>query len=471
MSWIGRLSVLVTLGIICGAPASWSQDGRDDALKRTVERRFDVLPLHDGVVLRPKVPIAGVRSIELASGLIAVDGQPATGAELRRRLGADADALLQLSYLSDAARQALFADAANQPSASTSGGSPATPVVPPAPAPDIAPPPPLPDGPTPSPQPRRSRNDRRRSGDRVRVGGSVTIDEGEVVDGDVVAVGGPVTVSGEVRGDVVAVGGGVTLGPHAVIGGDVTAVGGPLHRDPGAQVSGQARAVSLGEIDLSRWTWRRNPVGLWWTSVLGSAFAFVGTLVRVAVLCLFAALVMLFARDYVERAALVATAEPIKAGAVGVAVQVLFVPLLIVTIVVLVMTIVGIPLLLALPLVMLGLAIAWLVGFAGVANRLGSVVLQRIGRTGMSPTIVTIVGVLVVMAPVVLSRLLGLGGGLLYPFAVVLLVLGAVIEYIAWTVGLGAIALVRFRKARDGRTGETGPAVGPAISAPSSSAF
>jgi hypothetical protein len=198
--------------------------------------------------------------------------------------------------------------------------------------------------------------------------------------------------------------------------------------------------------------------------VLGSAFAFVGTLVRVAVLCLFASLVVLFGRDYVDRAALVATNEPFKAGAVGLAAQILFVPLLVVTIVVLVMTIVGIPLLLALPLVMLGLAVAWLVGFSGVANRLGSLALHRFGRDDLNPTMVTIVGVLVVMAPVVLSRLVGLGGGVLYPLAVVLLVVGAVTEYVAWTVGLGAIALVRFRKARNSRTGEAGPTVGPAIS-------
>ena len=91
MSVIGRLSVLVTLAIVCGAPVSWSQDGRDE-LKRTVERRFDVLPLREGVALRPKAPIAGIRSIEISGGMIGIDGQPATGAELRSKLGADADA-------------------------------------------------------------------------------------------------------------------------------------------------------------------------------------------------------------------------------------------------------------------------------------------------------------------------------------------------------------------------------------------
>ena len=469
MNWIGRMSVLVTLAIVCGAPPSWSQE-RDESLKRTVERRFEVLPLHDGVVLRPKVPIAGVRSVEIAGGMIAIDGQPATGAELRSKLGPDADALLQLSYMPDVARQSLFAMTPSTGVAPSIPASPAQPVPPgPAPEPRIVPPTPLPaDGPDIRIRGRRSRGDRR-NGDRIRIGGDVTVEEGDVVDGDVVAVGGPVVVSGEVRGDVVAVGGGVTLGPRAVVDGDVTAVGGPLHRDPGAQVRGPVHEVGLGGIDFSRWTWRRNPVGQWWSSMLGSAFAFVGTLVRVAVLCLFVALVVLFGRDYMDRAASIASTEPLKAGAIGFAAQVLFIPLLFITVVVLAITIIGIPLIvLVLPFALIGLVVAGFVGFSGVANRLGALILDRLGRHDTDPYTVTIIGVLVVMAPVVLSRVAGLGGGLMFPFAMILGIVGAVVEYVAWTVGFGAIALTRFRQRRDGRTGESGPTTGTPISSPSS---
>lgn len=142
MTWIGRMSVLVTLGIICGAPASWSQDGRNDSLRRSVERRFDVLPLRDGVALHPKTAMAGVRSVEITGGTIAIDGQPATGAELRSKLGADADAVLQLSYLSDAARRELFAGPA---APASSPAAPAPPAAPDAPAQIV--PPPLPPSP------------------------------------------------------------------------------------------------------------------------------------------------------------------------------------------------------------------------------------------------------------------------------------------------------------------------------------
>jgi len=434
--------------MLCGVSAAWAQEARDAALKRDVERRFEVLPLRDGVALRPKAP-SSVRSIEVAAGTIAVDGQPVTGAELRTRLGADAEMVLQLSYLSDSARRALFSVAP------TPADSPSPPAAPPSPS--IAPPLPV-EPPPPPPRPRRSRMDRR-NGDRVRIGGDVNVDAGEVIDGDVVAVGGPVKVDGEVQGDVVAVGGSVTLGPTAVVEGDVTVVGGPLHRDPGAQVRGKAQEVSLGGIDFGQWTWRRNPVGQWWRSALGSAFAFVGTLVRVAVLCLFAALVVLFGRDYMERAGSMAASSSLKAGAVGLLAQVLFLPLLVITCVVLVMTIVGIPLLLLLPFVILGIAVLALVGFTGVAYRVGTIAAHRLGLSEQNPYALTVIGVLIVMLPVILSRLASLGGGVLFPLAVTLGIAGFIVEYLAWTIGFGAIALTRFRGRNDSRTSEPSPAV------------
>src|SRR5206468_471536 len=84
---------------------------RADELRQQIERRFEVLPLRSGLALRPKSPISGargVRSIELTDGTIAIDGVPATGAELRNKLGRDADMVIRLSYLELDARQNLF---------------------------------------------------------------------------------------------------------------------------------------------------------------------------------------------------------------------------------------------------------------------------------------------------------------------------------------------------------------------------
>ncbi len=451
MMRMGRLSACVALAIMCGAHTASAQDGRDETLRRTVERTFDVLPLRDGIALHPKRPMNGVRSVEITGGTIAIDGQPATGAELRQKLGADADQVLQLSYLDDAARRTLFAPGAPTP--------PAAPDPPPAPDASVA----AAGSATPDaqPAPRRPRRPTfdRRHGDRVRIGGDVTVDHDEVIEGDVVAVGGTVHVNGQVQGDVVSVGGNVTLGPDSVIEKNVTVVGGRLIREDGAEVRGKAQEVSVPGLEFGNWTWRRNPVGNWWRTMLGSAFAFVATLARVAVLCLMAMLVVLFGRDYMERAGQVAVTSSLKAGAVGFLAQILFLPLLVITIVVLVMTIVGIPLLLLLPFVLLGLAVIGLVGFSSVAYRMGGLAVGRFGGPTHNPYAVTAVGVLLLMLPVLLSRVASLGGGALFPLAMVLGIAGVLVEYVAWTVGFGAMALTRFPRKGAGPSSQPTPAV------------
>ena len=107
MMRIGRMSVLMALAMMCGASAALAQDGvttRSSATSSAGSRCCRCATAWR--CGRRRSP--SVRSIEITSGTIAIDGQPATGAELRTRLGADADAILQLSYLSDSARRALF---------------------------------------------------------------------------------------------------------------------------------------------------------------------------------------------------------------------------------------------------------------------------------------------------------------------------------------------------------------------------
>lgn len=428
----GGIGLLVVCALLGGVTAGWGQDRPDTRLRSDVERRFEVLPLREGIALRPRGANPGVRLIEMAGDAIALDGVPATGAEVRARLGGDADVILRLSYLSETDRRALFALSPAAP-----------PPVVPSPPSVTAPPPPAPPEPPAPPRPERRRDT---SGDRVRIGGSVDVAEGETIEGDVVAVGGSVNVDGEVLGDVVAVAGSVKLGPHADVGRNVVSVGGAIARDPQAQVGGKLSQIGITGLEFGDWSWRRNPVGTWWGAMVGSAFALVGTLARVAVLCLLTALVVLFGRDYMERAGNVAQRQSVKAGLVGFLAQLLFVPLLVITIVVLVLTIVGIPFLLLLPFAILLVAVFGLIGFTAVAHLVGSAATRRLGWSTDNPYLVTVTGVLLLMAPVILSRLIGLGGGgPLFPITLSLGIAGALIEYLAWTVGFGAVALARFR--------------------------
>jgi hypothetical protein len=84
-----------------------------------------------------------------------------------------------------------------------------------------------------------------RSGDIMRLGSDVTIEKGQVVDGDVVAIGGDVKIEGQVRGDVAALGGDLHLGSESRVNGDVACLGGALTEEPGAFVGGQ-RVTAVG---------------------------------------------------------------------------------------------------------------------------------------------------------------------------------------------------------------------------------
>jgi hypothetical protein len=177
-----------------------------------------VLPLRDGLALRPKSPGSVVRAIELSGGTIAVDGVPVTGAELRDRIGPDADLIIRLSYLDAVARDRLFA--APLPPSTTQ-------------APDAG------------PERARPRPQRSRRGDRIRFGGDVTVLADETIDGTVAAFGGSADIQGEVLGEVVALGGDVVLGPESVVSEDVVVVGGTVRRDQAARVRGEIRALAL----------------------------------------------------------------------------------------------------------------------------------------------------------------------------------------------------------------------------------
>jgi len=123
----------------------------------------------------------------------------------------------------------------------------------------------------------------------VRMFSDASIPEGHRVSGDVVAIFGDVEVRGEVTGNAVAVLGSVRVLPGASIDGDAVSVGGRLDQSEGSNVGGQT--VSIGFLPF---TWGAPALSMmtgfivvgWLTSLLvGWLFAllFPGRLVRVAV--------------------------------------------------------------------------------------------------------------------------------------------------------------------------------------------
>jgi hypothetical protein len=276
----------------------------------------------------------------------------------------------------------------------------------------------------------------------VRIGGSVEVRSDEHVTGDVVAIGGGAKVDGQVDGEVVVIGGALELGPNAVIRRDAVVVGGVLRRDAGAVVNGSIKEIGFdamfGERWMNREAWRWDPMGAFYP------FArFMGTLVRIGLLMLLAGLVILVARAPVEQIADRAAAEPVKSWAIGFLAEILFVPILVFTVVVLAISIIGIPLLLLVPVAIVAMMVVFLVGFTGVAYQVGRLLQGRIDWLRSRPYPATLAGILVILSPLLIARVLGLsgaGGVVVW----LLVVTGFIAEYVAWTTGLGAAALARF---------------------------
>ena len=121
-------------------------------------------------------------------------------------------------------------------------------------------------------------------------------------------------------------------------------------------------------------------------------------------------------------------------------------PVLVLTVVVLAVTIIGIPLLLLVPFALLALAVVGVVGFTAVVYHVGRLANARFSWSNDNPYLTAVTGILLVISPLLIARLLGLANWLLFPITGTLMFLGLLVEYLAWTVGFGAVALLRFNQ-------------------------
>jgi hypothetical protein len=384
-----------------------------ERLRHRVEERWRVVHTKEGFVLVPRRSSSQVRGLEFDGDRIYADGELVTEAELRVRLGGDADAVLALSRVEEATRRQIFTrppvgSRAPDATVAVTGGS----------------------------DPEDSSSRRRR--DRVRIGGDLVIGEHERA-GDAVVILGSVRVDGEVDGDVVAVGGGASLGPRAVVRGEVVTVGGRIDADPGARVLGGTSEIALGWSDLQAEAGRVVrvwPDPAWWARA-----ALVGVTVRLGLIGLFGLIAVVVGGRVFARASQQIGATPWQALLVGAGAQVVLLPLLLLVSAALLLSIVGIPLLALVPIGVLVGGWLWLVGYAAAAERLGQRLLRPIRTTSASPILAFLVGFGVVAVPIWFVRLawwLGwIGGG---P-AITLAMAGALVEGAIWSAGLGALVL------------------------------
>ncbi len=290
--------------------------------------------------------------------------------------------------------------------------------------------------------------------DIVSIGGDVKVD-GQVR-GDAISIGGTAKINGRVTGEVVAIGGDVELGPEAEVLGDIVTVGGRVRREDGSSVLGEVSEVDWGDFE---WNWGGDWFdgwdGDWFPGVgdrppffrLGKVFEFVQSIIFTVLLIALSGLVLLVAPKGIGRVRSAATSDLWIMFAVGLGVEVFFVPVLIIASLLLAVTVIGIPFALLLwPVALIGLTAAFVFGYAGSAAAAGDWCRRRFqgaGRVAAGTFGALALGVLTIQALALVADLLGFLG-LPWFFRVMFRMPGVLICYLAWTIGLGAVFMTRF---------------------------
>jgi hypothetical protein len=274
-------------------------------------------------------------------------------------------------------------------------------------------------------------------GVHLRVLRSYNLSEGETASEPIVVLGGSARINGHAEDDVVVIGGTLRLGPKAVVDGDVVSVGGEIEKDPGAVVRGKTDEAAVrmpGIVFDPEWT------GRGWTYL-----AVGGTVVRMFFFLVVATLLTVVAPGWIGS---MSRRPAASSGLLGPAVQICFVPALLLVVIALIVSIVGIPLLAAIPFVLAALGLVWIAGFTGVAVRVGAALRGRSHADADASVADLLLGFMVIAAMTVGGHLLALAFGWFSPMTWPVRAAGLTIEYVAWTIGLGAAISSLFAASR-----------------------
>lgn len=296
----------------------------------------------------------------------------------------------------------------------------------------------------------------------LHLGEDVTVDAGSEIDGALLVVEGDAIISGEVPGDVVVVEGTLRIEDDAYIGGEVRVIDGQLERD-GGTVEGTILTVDAGDFagmetapdaeaspddarnPPSRQAEARARPFRHITSGLSGLF---GDVFWLAVILAVGTAVVHFAGDRLQNVAEVVRAAPGRAALVGLAGGFLLLPVWVLGGLALLVSIIGIPLLIAwLPLFPLAALLAGGLGYLGVASAVGEWLARKgipaLDRFRPSNQLhVLAVGLAALVLPSAFSHVTAMGGPSLGSFLSGLFTLVAVATAtVALMLGFGAVLL------------------------------
>ncbi|MBI1796857.1 MAG: polymer-forming cytoskeletal protein [Candidatus Eisenbacteria bacterium] len=278
------------------------------------------------------------------------------------------------------------------------------------------------------------------AGDMVRFGSSIHVRAGQSVHGDVVSMGGDVTVDGHVDGDVVSIGGDVRLGPGGSVDGQVVTVGGQLHEAPGSHVSGSR--VTAGGLPR-RW------VGWPFFGVMSSGIKIVIDFCKMLFALLIAWGFTQLAPNRSRAAVDYLRTEPLMAFGIGLLAWALVIPSVVamaLVVAILCITIIGIPLALAVVLgYVLGLLLLAVWGFVVGTVVLGGRIAHQLGRAAATLTMMAVWGIISLTVVSAVGHMFGalpMGG----PPGFLLVMIAKVLSAVLLTAGAGAILRMQLRR-------------------------
>jgi hypothetical protein len=246
----------------------------------------------------------------------------------------------------------------------------------------------------------------------IKIGSDVHIENDMRVE-NAVSIGGSVYVEGIVEGDAVAVGGTIHLGEEAIIHGDAVTIGGTIDKAEGAMIYGTI--VDVGTFDFE--------------NIFDGKHFFSGHrgipkfFMIIPLIGLFALVLLLSILIPTELSTVASNIknEPIVMFLWGVLGIILIVPLAIM----LAVSIIGIALI---PLEILAVFLASLIGYIAVAIIIGKKLLKALNNDIPSIILSAILGVLILW-------LVGL-----------IPIFGSIVKVIAWILGFGAVIMAVARR-------------------------
>ena len=428
---------LFAVAALAGPVAAQAEDAEDaspgrqpTALGRDLLERYEIRTEDEVLILEPRDEASAVREIEIDGDDVVVNGKRFDEDELAGFLGKDGELVRELVALDTEGRlEALGFPELRRRQRKRGDIDISVPVGVPGPRIHVRP-----------------------SGDeRVSIGRSIHVEKGESASnvvcigcsiqidghdsGDAVAIGGSVKVTGTVEGNAVAVGGSVKVADGAVVEGDGVSVGGSVTTDGSGEIEGEHVGVGIGGVPFmggGDWPW----------GVFSDASRLVSAVIKTGLLALLAVVAFLVARPAIESGAARVASEPWKAAFAGLLAQLLLGPVFILVIVVLAVSIIGIPLLLLIPFAIIALVIGWFFGFVAVARALGGWFESRLHWSPQAAVLTVVVGVVLIQAMSLAGRVLALPGGVLGAVGFSLVAFGFFLKYLAWTIGLGAMTLI-----------------------------